>query len=81
MTQNPNYYNLQGILNQNVLLFDSIGQTVNYLLRLFLSVDDCSSDSYVGRDDFFFLFFKFRFIFFVKRKANSTIEQRKCKDH
>ena len=54
------------------------------------------SDSFIGRDDFlcgkvvtfdqdkiliFCGFFQVQFIFFAKKKANSTIEQQKCEVH
>ena len=59
----------------------------------FFLVDECSEDYYIGRDDFFSFFvsgkvlklvhgkisFHVQFITFVKRNANSTIEQQKCK--
>ena len=51
---------------------------------ILLSVDERSSDSSIGRGDFFFRFFFFVFSsvhFLVKGNTNSTIEQKKCKDY
>ena len=81
-------------------------ESLGYLFFfVFLRVDERSSDSYIGSDEFFlffffsgknlkfvqaqihffcgsaFDFFKYQFISFVKRKANSTIKYQRCKGH